>query len=241
MTTYPATIRWWGGWAEGEHRDTLIRYLLDKLHYYEDGHGNALCPIPTENHLSFMGKHREIQPVTLADMKTIFTSIEGMIMAGVTSAITNLLQEDSHLSDILNILQTQISNKSIEPSQSIIRQGEHSPSHLSNAHTVHPTTPIIKSPSSANIPPGLYLPNLPNIASEDRWKYFGDECCIALKDWEDSWIKHPDFANKYFQQKSVALEFERCAQDENLFLECWPDAKKGITPLLTAIRQKQVA
>jgi len=43
----PATIRWWGGWAEGEHvgslylhvhgltgmqkRDTLIRYLLDEL------------------------------------------------------------------------------------------------------------------------------------------------------------------------------------------------------------------
>ncbi|KAF8507450.1 hypothetical protein BU17DRAFT_71153 [Hysterangium stoloniferum] len=47
-----ATIRWWGGWAEGEHRliranigkkrDTLIRYLLDELHYYEEGHGDAL-------------------------------------------------------------------------------------------------------------------------------------------------------------------------------------------------------
>ncbi|THU82325.1 hypothetical protein K435DRAFT_766628 [Dendrothele bispora CBS 962.96] len=37
-----ARIRWWGGWAEGEHRDTLIRYLLDELHTYEEDHSNAL-------------------------------------------------------------------------------------------------------------------------------------------------------------------------------------------------------
>ncbi|KAF8503852.1 hypothetical protein BU17DRAFT_58476 [Hysterangium stoloniferum] len=43
-----ATICWWGGWAEGEHRDTLIRYLLDVLHYYEEGHGDALQPIQRE-------------------------------------------------------------------------------------------------------------------------------------------------------------------------------------------------
>jgi len=75
-----ATICWWGGWAEGEHvgslyyhvhgltgmqkRDTLIRYLLDELYYYEEGHGDALRPIPKHADESFLGEHAENFPVT---------------------------------------------------------------------------------------------------------------------------------------------------------------------------------
>ncbi|KAI0321075.1 hypothetical protein OF83DRAFT_1051864 [Amylostereum chailletii] len=40
-----ARIRWWGGWAEGERRDTLVRYLLDELHMYQESHATALRPI----------------------------------------------------------------------------------------------------------------------------------------------------------------------------------------------------
>ncbi|KAF4619278.1 hypothetical protein D9613_004727 [Agrocybe pediades] len=39
-----ARIRWWGGWAIGEHRNTLIRYLLDELYTYEEDHSDALNP-----------------------------------------------------------------------------------------------------------------------------------------------------------------------------------------------------
>ncbi|KAF8873714.1 hypothetical protein CPB84DRAFT_1646381, partial [Gymnopilus junonius] len=39
-----ARIRWWGGWALGEYRDTLIRYLLDELWTYEQHHSDTLCP-----------------------------------------------------------------------------------------------------------------------------------------------------------------------------------------------------
>ncbi|KAI0308904.1 hypothetical protein OF83DRAFT_1042402, partial [Amylostereum chailletii] len=39
-----ARIRWWGGWAEGERRDTLVCYLLDELHMYQELHANALRP-----------------------------------------------------------------------------------------------------------------------------------------------------------------------------------------------------
>ncbi|KAF8833120.1 hypothetical protein BDN67DRAFT_864790, partial [Paxillus ammoniavirescens] len=56
-------IQWWGGWAESESMhnllwisgsnlsdtniqvDTLIRYLLDELTWYEMSHHDALCPI----------------------------------------------------------------------------------------------------------------------------------------------------------------------------------------------------
>ncbi|KAK6987789.1 hypothetical protein R3P38DRAFT_2366098, partial [Favolaschia claudopus] len=49
-------IRWWGGWAVGEQVDTLMRYLLDSLHSYEIGHGDALYPFRTEPDKSFMAE-----------------------------------------------------------------------------------------------------------------------------------------------------------------------------------------
>jgi hypothetical protein len=43
-----AKVRWWGGWAEQEHRDTLIHYLLDELHAYEVDYSDALAPVQQE-------------------------------------------------------------------------------------------------------------------------------------------------------------------------------------------------
>ncbi|KIN97313.1 hypothetical protein M404DRAFT_97832, partial [Pisolithus tinctorius Marx 270] len=51
-----ARVRWWGGWAEGEHRDTLMRYLLDELHCYETDHSDALAPISREAEDSLAGE-----------------------------------------------------------------------------------------------------------------------------------------------------------------------------------------
>jgi hypothetical protein len=73
-------IRWWGGWAVGEHVrplkqcktsvitfqqvDTLIKYLVDSLQSYESGHGDALHPIPLDPEKNFMGDHLALKPVT---------------------------------------------------------------------------------------------------------------------------------------------------------------------------------
>ncbi|KAI6029265.1 hypothetical protein BKA83DRAFT_4046997 [Pisolithus microcarpus] len=51
-----ACVRWWGGWAEGKHRDTLMRYLLDELHCYENDHSDALRPVSREGDRSFAGE-----------------------------------------------------------------------------------------------------------------------------------------------------------------------------------------
>ncbi|KIJ15305.1 hypothetical protein PAXINDRAFT_49982, partial [Paxillus involutus ATCC 200175] len=51
-----AKVCWWGGWAENEHRDTMIQYLLDELHAYETDHGDALCPIQREANVSLLGE-----------------------------------------------------------------------------------------------------------------------------------------------------------------------------------------
>ncbi|KZT54247.1 hypothetical protein CALCODRAFT_419999, partial [Calocera cornea HHB12733] len=52
-----AMVRWWGGWAESERRNTLLCYLLDELYMYKEGHRDALRPIPQEDcKLSFLGE-----------------------------------------------------------------------------------------------------------------------------------------------------------------------------------------
>ncbi|KAF9218540.1 hypothetical protein BS17DRAFT_791156 [Gyrodon lividus] len=57
-------IWWWGGWAEGESVDTLIRYQLDELTHYENSHHDVLCPICHEANQSFNGDHILAGPVT---------------------------------------------------------------------------------------------------------------------------------------------------------------------------------
>ncbi|KIN99334.1 hypothetical protein M404DRAFT_40542, partial [Pisolithus tinctorius Marx 270] len=51
-----AWVRWWGGWAEGEHCHMLMRYLLDELHCYENDHSDALHPVSRKANGSFAGK-----------------------------------------------------------------------------------------------------------------------------------------------------------------------------------------
>ncbi|KAJ6622116.1 hypothetical protein B0H10DRAFT_1735898, partial [Mycena sp. CBHHK59/15] len=41
-------VRWWGGWAKGGHRDTLIKYLLNELNTYEDDYSGMLLPVQND-------------------------------------------------------------------------------------------------------------------------------------------------------------------------------------------------
>lgn len=43
-----------------EQVDTLMKYLLDSLQSYENGHGDALNPLPRGTEVSFMGEHLEV-------------------------------------------------------------------------------------------------------------------------------------------------------------------------------------
>jgi len=86
-------IRWWGGWAKGEHVrsamstdhsmltnsacqvDTLMKYLFDSLQNYESSHSDALCPIQDEPDQSFMGDQKALQPLTNHEFRHFSTSI----------------------------------------------------------------------------------------------------------------------------------------------------------------------
>ncbi|KAF9533156.1 hypothetical protein CPB83DRAFT_880296 [Crepidotus variabilis] len=73
-------VRWWGGWAEGESVDTLMKYLLDALQSYESGHADALAPKAKSGKLSKTDDTADL--ATKADIKemenTLLCALEGL-------------------------------------------------------------------------------------------------------------------------------------------------------------------
>ncbi|EAU82720.1 hypothetical protein CC1G_10625 [Coprinopsis cinerea okayama7 len=80
-----ARVRWWGGWAQGEHRDTLIRYLLDELWMSEDDHRDALCPFDEDASDSHMGEGRLLQPLTQVDGQRLLERLDAIQLLVTTS------------------------------------------------------------------------------------------------------------------------------------------------------------
>ena len=58
-----------------QKRDTLVCYLFDELCYYEEGHGDALRPIPRELNQSFLGEHAENHPAPKQEVRAIMQEL----------------------------------------------------------------------------------------------------------------------------------------------------------------------
>ena len=48
--------------------DTLMRYLLDKLHTYEHHYSDVLCPLPQDRWDSLLGKHALVAPASTEEV-----------------------------------------------------------------------------------------------------------------------------------------------------------------------------
>ncbi|KAF8521981.1 hypothetical protein BU17DRAFT_45386 [Hysterangium stoloniferum] len=193
-----ATIRWWGGWAEGEHVNTLIRYLLDELHYYEEGRGDALQPIQSEVNMSFLGEHKDIRPVSLLEMKELWSSMERSmgktIKGGFSHSTSDAAASHQH--------------------------GEHtgiqSNNNTTNTTNVMPI-PLPLSSLLASPPPGLSIPAAQiGIPRHERWLTFVHDwenidesrgLHKPLKDWPTKWKTHLAFAMSYCARKLIAEEY----------------------------------
>ncbi|KAG1848957.1 hypothetical protein DFJ58DRAFT_729717 [Suillus subalutaceus] len=70
-----AKVRWWGGWADGEHRDMLVHYLLDELHAYETDYSNALAPISRGADASLAGEHALTRPASTEELRMVHASV----------------------------------------------------------------------------------------------------------------------------------------------------------------------
>ncbi|KAJ7792481.1 hypothetical protein B0H14DRAFT_3563421 [Mycena olivaceomarginata] len=189
-------IRWWGGWAEGEHVSRYIMcYLLDSLQSYESGHGDALYPFCTEPDKSFMGEHNLLQAATKAELNslghTILTRLDGMtasnasreyheyqisqIFASIHSRITN-----THLFCLL-------SGRQHLPCPREMTAMSESGSGHGSAATDWSDSNII--PVANTIIPKLRKSNMVWKQAIEQW-YDGDPVnglTTALKDWPAKW------------------------------------------------------
>ncbi|KIJ48005.1 hypothetical protein M422DRAFT_248153 [Sphaerobolus stellatus SS14] len=236
-----ATVKWWGGWSEGEKQDTLIKYLLDDLHNYEEGHGDALRPYRREKEVSLLAEHQDVQSMPRGEfMQFMQYSFQPSIIAAMEQTLDSKLSSWTSAPTAFSPVPVSLSTQ---------RAGEHNPSastsHLppssqftlpvQNAHTDEETLP--------------YTLTIPTIKrSKDAWKRVikdwenGDAARgldKPLKDWSAAWIKHSRKAQLYANRKMIAEEYiNRYHHDDAAFILAYPMASDGINPLVEAIRAR---
>ncbi|KAJ6480027.1 hypothetical protein C8R47DRAFT_1186705 [Mycena vitilis] len=235
-----SVIRWWGGWASGEHVDTLMKYLLDSLQSYETGHGDALCPVPHEADRSFMGDHLLVKPVATEEFRSVTSEI-----------ITQLTKINLNVSSYGRCSHSESSGHPIQAPPTVRISG--APAvvfpviHRPNQPTREDSSVFNSVPISdrVNIIPGVAIPDLKKGESAwldaiRQWEHGDpDNGLKPLRDWAREWYTggmRRITGSKYSQRKLIFDEYERLNRDEVKFRETYPVAHKRISKLLAAIR-----
>ncbi|KAG1832589.1 hypothetical protein DFJ58DRAFT_671092 [Suillus subalutaceus] len=141
-----AKVRWWGGWAEGEHRDTLVRYLLDELHTYETDYSDALAPISRGADASLAGEYALARPASTEELR--------MVHASVTTDVNSLRNE---IGSVNNSLRSLTKCASHTPTPSYTPSGPVVGAHAA-APQLPPARPVI---NQIPTPPSIYTAALP--------------------------------------------------------------------------------
>ncbi|KAJ7920082.1 hypothetical protein B0H13DRAFT_1867987 [Mycena leptocephala] len=216
-------IRWWGGWAEGEQVDTLMRYLLDSLQSYESGHGDALNPHRLEMDKSFMGDHDVLKAPTVGEFRTlsdkILTKLNNFSTQihcthlppahGATTA--GSMAEAFNLMSLPPVTALSTSN----PSPVIFVQ----PTIWSQPSPHHHPNPAPQSDAATLPLPGISVPSVGKDAM--AWRR-------AVDQWE--------LGTLYSNRKLLAMEYRRLGSDDTVFMGTYPE-HGNITQLLAAIRR----
>ncbi|KAF9037850.1 hypothetical protein BDZ89DRAFT_1157278 [Hymenopellis radicata] len=79
-------VRWWGGWAEGESVDTLMKYLLDSLSKYEENYSDVLDPGRADRGDVLLGEQKAHAPVTNETFNTFAVNLTTMFQQSYLSA-----------------------------------------------------------------------------------------------------------------------------------------------------------
>ena len=194
--------------------DTLVKYLVDSLQSYENGHGDALCPIQREADRSFCGDHVLTNPVTALEVREYAASTDRKISTMI-DAITTIVK-----TSLGNGRHSQIPIHN--PSTSLRFDVQHfdvtRPSDGScDVPSTSKTTNICTPPRPLPLP-SLHIPNIsrgPGAWKEAvrQWEE-GDPTngLKALKDWPDEWYtgsQRLHFAAKRSQRRAIAEEYNR--------------------------------
>ncbi|KAI6006498.1 hypothetical protein F5J12DRAFT_768678 [Pisolithus orientalis] len=168
-----AWVRWWGGWAEGEHRDTLMRYLLNELNCYENDHSEALQPVPCEGDCSLAGEAALVRPASTealnmahasitADMAALHTTVKEVKETSCSLSV-DVREIHQQLSDMSNLVVKALTLASAysAPSGPVLCQGTTG----SNARAM-PITAYQHSPAqtTTSLPPVIQSASMPTAA-----------------------------------------------------------------------------
>ncbi|KII93126.1 hypothetical protein PLICRDRAFT_70704, partial [Plicaturopsis crispa FD-325 SS-3] len=245
-------IRWWGGWAVGEHANTLIKYLLDELTHYENDHSDALCPIQSEMDKSFNGDHVLIAPATVAETRELAARMDRKFET-VIKAIQQIGINDAPVFSFPHAVPrptlSHITGPPSVPGHSrseahIVAYGRQSLQSPNLAIGMQPPTHIARKDNRPAPPAGLSIPTLcrgPNAWREavKQWEEPDSTTNLALKDWPVEYYTgdlRGIYGAKRTSRKTVAEEYERLNRDDNAFIAAYPEANKGFDRLVRAIR-----
>ncbi|RDB18351.1 hypothetical protein Hypma_000596 [Hypsizygus marmoreus] len=255
-------VRWWGGWAEGESVDTLMKYLMDSLQSYENGHGDALQPVPKGAEASFMGEHLEMQAATGGEVREMKRSVDRRI-----DEIDQKLDEkmDELVVKITaKFEETHLPSMSLSSSASGVRRAKptvraarvvsapyvnRSPSVSSDEYSSGSSDDGSSLSESKPKPlpiPGVKIPHLGPGANAwkralKQWEQ-GDPASglLPLKDWPTAYYTNSMrtvTGTKRRDRELVAIAYNQVGRDEDAFLAAYPEANKSLRSLIRAIRR----
>ncbi|KAK6992360.1 hypothetical protein R3P38DRAFT_3373026 [Favolaschia claudopus] len=239
-------VRWWGGWAIGEHVDTLMKYLLDSLQSYETGHADALCPVQHEVDKRFMGEHILVKPVTTADFRA--TTAELMAQLKTISLNSSNCRLPAPPPIRSHLTASVPANTAPASSTSTSAQHNSLPEIISTPNT--PSRRNSRLSEQVEVVPGVSIPDLKK----------GDRAWLeAVRQWEDgdpdqhlTALRHwpPEHYSggmrmvtglKRSQRKLIFDEYDRLGRNEAEFIKAYPKSHTSIAKLLDAIRQSNKA
>lgn len=200
--------------------DTLIKYLVDSLQSFENGHGHALHPIPLEPNLSFMGDHVASQPVTGEDLRQLGNFIDRNFNH-ISSEIKDIRQAQMESPPVFPHYQSVAGNPSCTTCSQHVQplQQQNDATALSTSiQALSITNPpqVHKSPAPLPIPK-VSIPSLGRAPGAWRravmqWEEIDPETGLALKDWPSKWYcgdMRTVTGSKRAQRQLVFEEFER--------------------------------
>ncbi|KDR71666.1 hypothetical protein GALMADRAFT_75054 [Galerina marginata CBS 339.88] len=228
-------IRWWGGWAPGEHRDTLMRYLLDELHTYEEDHSDALCPINQKaiNDLppaaaAGLYEMRELARTVEAGLNECRNVLQSSMKPPTYHPCSGRTESTSIPLPHKNLIpvpfrqemsQPQLNQQSVAPPLQVRKEHIHLIPGLTQRLSSKAWEQVVKDWEHADPSRSLY---------------------VAMKDWDPQWHKDTRQTQKFGQRQRVALEFINFYnRDAARFTAAYPGHTRGFSPLLAEVRAAQ--
>ncbi|KAL0578113.1 hypothetical protein V5O48_003892 [Marasmius crinis-equi] len=259
-------VRWWGGWAPSERRDTLVRDLLDELYTYEEDHSGALCPISLAKNESHLGEAAAVKPLATYEARQMIKEMESRLSTQIAGL--NIVQSFPLPWNPLSQPYSQLATapipvvprypaatflytlQSTQPSASSFVPNPNAQSSAKAPHQRQlPKAPAFPSgiqPYSPKIPHSTPLPTTPHLLcipppprglpKDQAWEQ-------VVRDWEEAdpsrGLVHAlkDWEESWYKpQQRLAVLFGR---DTTSFCEAYPEYQNGLKALQRAILAQQ--